>query len=70
MKWDEFNQLQMFNGNTDWRVTQTNLECPKCGKHIFLRNDIVLTTYPPQYSYFCECGWAGSSFTKWSKLTV
>lgn len=39
--------------------TLTDIECPKCGKYIYKRTDIVLTSYPPKYKYECECGWYG-----------
>lgn len=42
---------------------QVNVACPKCGAKIYRRNDITLTTYPPQYRYECDaCGWWGSAF--------
>lgn len=42
---------------------KTNVECPKCGKLLWKRTDIVLTSYPPQYQYECDCGWWGSAHT-------
>lgn len=39
--------------------TQVNAKCPKCGKKIWRRNDIVRASYPAQYQYECECGWVG-----------
>lgn len=46
------------------RTIPTNAEptviaCPECGKMIYRRTDIVLASYPPKHSYFCECGWTG-----------
>lgn len=41
---------------------ETDIDCPECGKKIFKRTDIVLTTYPEQYQYECECGWVGYAF--------
>lgn len=29
--------------------------CPKCGLELH-RGDVVLMTYPAQYSYYCDCG--------------
>ena len=42
---------------TEVKPIKVDLTCGKCGG-IFERNtDIVLTTYPPQYSYKCNtCG--------------
>lgn len=37
----------------------TDIECPKCGKKIFKRIDIILTSDPPQYIFECDCGWSG-----------
>ena len=42
---------------------KTDIECPKCGELIYKRTDIVLTSYPAQYRYECDCGWVGSAFT-------
>ena len=61
MKWEEFStkapKEMVFEAKE-----QVNVECPKCGKKIWRRNDIVLATFPAQYRYECECGWWGSSF--------
>lgn len=46
---------------------RTNIKCPKCGKELFFRNDIVLTSYPAQYQYECVCGFIGYSHAKWSE---
>ena len=36
--------------------------CPDCDKELE-RSDVVLTTYPAQYQYFCpECGYGYTSF--------
>lgn len=43
---------------------KTNIECPKCGKYIYRRTDIILTSYPPKYQYECDCGWVGSAYAK------
>lgn len=40
----------------------TNVKCPKCGKRVWKRTDIVLTSYPVQYIYECDCGWCGYNF--------
>lgn len=37
---------------------RTNILCPKCGQYIYRDLGTVLTTYPPQYRYECECGWS------------
>ena len=36
---------------------KTDIKCPKCGKNIKRVIGTVLTTYPPQYRYECDCGW-------------
>ena len=60
MKWEDF-EKQMSYEYVYSPYTETNIECPECGKKIKMRNDIVLTTWPAQYQYECECGWVGYS---------
>lgn len=59
MKWDEFvgrNNIQ----NVTWEQrTMTDIECPRCNRKIWRRNDITLTSLPPKYQYECQCGWVG-----------
>lgn len=62
MTWKEFTDsrdllYRTFGTNRE----PTDIDCPECGKKIFRRTDIVLTSYPPQYKYECECGWNGTS---------
>ena len=35
--------------------------CPECGLELH-KDNIVLTTYPAQYCYFCDCGFRTTSF--------
>ena len=61
MKWEQY-EKQMPIKPEEWQYkTQVNVECPKCGKKIWRRNDIVLASYPAKYQYECECGWIGYS---------
>jgi hypothetical protein len=60
MKWTNLQPIDFM----DQHKVPTLIECPKCGKHIFLDNTVVLTSFPPQYCYWCECGWTGSSYSK------
>ena len=61
MKWEEYEKLMP--SRPEWQPrTQVDVECPKCGKKLWRRNDVVLTTYPEQYKYECDCGWWGSAF--------
>lgn len=56
MKWDDYQPESPKVSRYEW----TNIECPKCGKHIIRRIDMVLTSYPAQYSYRCpSCNWQG-----------
>ena len=64
MKWDEYKDREISNAYYP-NTIQTTVECPKCGKHIYMRTNIILTSEPPQYVYFCECGWSGYSTSKW-----
>ena len=37
--------------------------CPKCGKLVSVDTSVVLTSYPPQYSYCCPyCKYTGYVF--------
>lgn len=60
MKWEDFKkekQRVAFNN-----YAKTSIECPKCGKNIYQRTNVVLASYPPQHSYFCQnCGWSGTA---------
>lgn len=58
MKWDEMKD-QYPASTFGTKLEKTDIDCPECGKKIFKRTDIVLTSYPPQYQYECECGWVG-----------
>lgn len=62
MKWDEFRK-QYSETVAVTNREETNIECPKCGRKLFKRTDIVLTTYPAQYQYECNCGWIGYAFS-------
>lgn len=68
MEWDDFSR-SISNSDMFKNKVETDIKCPKCGKNIFMRTDIVLTTYPEQYQYECDCGWSGSSFERWSGST-
>ena len=35
--------------------------CPECGLELH-QDNIVLTTYPAQYCYYCDCGFRTTSF--------
>ena len=61
MTWDEFKADEIVEGIPFGQIP-TNIECPECGKKIFWNSTITLTTYPPQYSYWCKCGWHGTSY--------
>ena len=37
--------------------------CPECGLELHMDN-IVLTTYPAQYCYYCDCGFRTTSSQK------
>jgi len=56
--WDEFVKTVPSELVFQNRI-RTDICCPKCGKNIYKRTDIVLTSYPAQYQYECECGWVG-----------
>ena len=62
MKWDEIKDR--YPATLRAKLEKTDIDCPDCGKKVYMRTDIILTTYPPQYQYECECGWVGYSFAK------
>lgn len=35
---------------------KTEINCPKCGKPLWKRVDMILTSNPPKYQYECDCG--------------
>ena len=67
MKWDEFIG-QCSQTNFDGQ-TRTDIECPKCGRHIYLDETIMLTSYPRKYKYWCSCGWSDCTSWKWRAST-
>ena len=69
MTWDEFKNQR----NTWWfneSQIVTDIKCPECGRDIILDNTVVLTSYPEQYSYYCQCGWHGCSFIRWTPKQI
>lgn len=58
MKWGDV-EKQYPKMSTCTILQKTDIDCPICGKKISKRTDIVLTSYPLQYQYECECGWVG-----------
>ena len=62
MKWEEFDRTVSFDNQSKYK--ETDIECPKCGKNVRMRADIILPSYPAQYQYECECGWIGYSHAK------
>lgn len=56
MKWEDYEKLRPKKSELFEIRTQVDVKCPKCGKKIWRRNDITLTSYPAQYQYECECG--------------
>lgn len=65
MKWEQFEQMYPYTLEFTNKVP-TDIECPRCGKKLFQRTDRVLTSYPPQYQYECECGFVGYSHAQWN----
>ena len=65
MTWEEFKYEA--EPPEAWGRIRTNIVCPKCGKDVYLRTDIVLTTYPQSFRYECDCGWYGISHREWRK---
>ena len=60
MTWEEFEKINQKEYYTDESKRKiTDIECPKCGKKIYMRTDIILASYPPKCQYECDCGWVG-----------
>ena len=66
MKWEQFEEIYPYMLQEFTNKAPTDIECPKCGKKLFQRTDIVLASYPPQYQYECECGFVGYSHARWN----
>ena len=62
ISWEDFNKYEL----PDYLFSnkkKTDIVCPKCGAPVYMRTDIVLTSYPAQYQYECEkCNWIGYSY--------
>jgi len=64
MTWEEYqkvnpwNILELNNSNKE----KTDIICPKCGKPVYVRTDIIKTSYPPKRQYECDCGWVDYSY--------
>lgn len=65
LKWEDFKNYYSSMNMLSNNYAQTDIECPECGKFLFERRDIVLTSYPPQYQYECACGFVGYSHKDW-----
>ena len=64
MTWEEHQKINHFI--IEMAINQSNrektdIECPKCGKQVYRRLDLVLTSNPPKTQYECDCGWVGYS---------
>ena len=58
MKWEELIENKEFLNTTGW--VMTNIECPECGKQIYVNVERVLLSNPPKNEYKCLfCGWKG-----------
>lgn len=67
MNWEDFKNDTTTNTYFNDGHILTDIDCPKCGKKIYYNSLTTLTSDPPQYQYWCECGWKGTSFRKWRK---
>ena len=60
MKWKDYKEWK--DQPQEPTTYLEGVECPNCGANIHKRNDIVLTSNPPQYIYFCPCcDWADTA---------
>ena len=59
MKWEDYNPKPIVEEVGKY----VDVECPECGKKLWKRLDVVLTSIPPQYRYECKgCGWVGYNY--------
>lgn len=65
MTWNDFNKDDVTVMNIG--QVRTDIDCPICGKKVLWDSRVVLTSLPPQYQYWCTCGWSGTSYRKWRK---
>lgn len=59
--WEQFTRPEPTNMYDVINRKITNILCPKCGKLIYKRLDMVCTSLPQQHRYECDCGWIGFS---------
>lgn len=63
MTWEEFLAEPMDTYLTGQK--ETDIECPQCGRRVYLDTTVVLTTYPAKHKYWCACGWSDCSPIRW-----
>lgn len=69
MKWDDFISMDDSSISVDGQL-KTDIECPKCGRFVYLDARMILTSYPCKYKYWCSCGWEGFAPYKWSERAI
>ena len=58
MTWEEFLKYKV--ETIDKGLRETSIDCPECGKKLYINTNIVLSCYPPKYRYTClNCKWEG-----------
>ena len=65
MRWEQFLDIKPNSKSTG--QVQTDIECPSCGRNIYLDDTIILLSYPGKYAYWCSCGWSGYAPIRWAK---
>lgn len=61
MKWEELKAIRF--DTTERKFVDTDVECPNCGAFLKKRTDVILTSYPPQFEYYCpNCHFRGSNY--------
>lgn len=68
MTWDELLSMDVaskYNGQV-----RTDIQCPQCGRYIYLDNTMILTSFPAKYRYWCSCGWTDCAHIKWTHNTM
>ena len=64
MTWDEFLDTKIIDATYTGQIL-TDIECPKCGRTIYLDSTRCLSSYPGKYRYWCSCGWESKAHAMW-----
>lgn len=63
IKWKDYQeeQTKQYIESKNY-IEKTDIICPKCGKNLYRKVDIMVMTTPPKYYYECSCGWTNIGY--------